>query len=260
MKIIVCLKQVPESENIKIDSGKNTIIRENTTSILNPPDRGALETALKIKEITNGTVLAISMGPPQSEAILKDAIAEGADDAYLVSDKDFAGSDALVTAKILSHAIKFIGDYDIVICGKYTTNGDTGLVGSALAEFLNIPQITSVTNINIKNNKFLFQRVCDEEEFEDVEVTAPFLLTVVRNIFELRLPSLKGKIKAKNTNIKIITNADLKIPANEIGLLNSPTRVTRMFSAETQIRQSRCEMIDVKKLTDLLINYKRNIK
>ena len=229
MDIVICIKQVPDTTDIRIDPETNTLVREGVASIINPFDMYAIEEGVRIKEKYGGKVTVISMGPPQVEAALREAISLGVDEAVLLSDRAFAGSDTLATSFALSEGLKKIG-YDIIICGKQAIDGDTAQVGPGIATHLDIPQITYVKKIEkIEDGKIVSERMV-EEGYEVVESTLPVLLTVVKEINEPRLPSLKGKMKAKKSEIKIITTEDLKIDTGKVGLDGSPTWVMKIFT------------------------------
>ena len=229
MDIVICIKQVPDTTDIRIDPETNTLVREGVASIINPFDMYAIEEGVRIKEKYGGKVTVISMGPPQVEAALREAISLGVDEAVLLSDRAFAGSDTLATSFALSEGLKKIG-YDIIICGKQAIDGDTAQVGPGIATHLDIPQITYVKKIEkIEDGKIVSERMV-EEGYEVVESTLPVLLTVVKEINEPRLPSLKGKMKAKKSEIKIITAEDLKIDTGKVGLDGSPTWVMKIFT------------------------------
>jgi electron transfer flavoprotein beta subunit len=230
MKIIVCIKQVPETTAVKIDPKTNTFIREGVKSIINPFDMNAIEAGLKLKENYSGEVVVISMGPPQAEEALREAISLGVDDAILLSDKAFAGADTLATSYTLSIGIKKIGKFDLIICGKQAIDGDTAQVGPELAEMLNIPQVCWVRKIvEIKNQSLRVERAL-EDGYELVETQLPALITVVKEINEPRLPSLRGKLNAKKKEIPIWGAEELGISKDKVGLAGSPTQVIRTFT------------------------------
>ncbi|MBE0426473.1 MAG: electron transfer flavoprotein subunit beta/FixA family protein [Nitrospirae bacterium] len=233
MKIIVCIKQVPDTAEVKINPETGTLIREGVPSIINPFDMHAIEAGLHIKERAGGKVTVISMGPPQAETALRDAISMGADDAVLLSDRDFAGSDTWATSYTLSKAIEKIGA-DIIICGKQAIDGDTAQVGPETAEFLNIPHISYVKKIeDISENSIRVQRMMDEG-YDVVESSLPVLLTVVKELNEPRLPSLRGKMVAKKAEIKRWGQKDIMADENNIGLKGSPTQVKNIFTPEVR--------------------------
>ncbi|MEW6617763.1 MAG: electron transfer flavoprotein subunit beta/FixA family protein [bacterium] len=230
MKIIVCIKQVPETSAVRIDPNTHTLIREGVKSIINPFDMNAIETALQLKEKYSGEVVAISMGPPQAEEALREAISLGVDEAVLLSDKAFAGADTLATSYTLSMGIKKIGEFDLIICGKQAIDGDTAQVGPELAQMLNIPQICFVRKIvEIKNHTLIVERVL-EDGYEVVETQLSALLTVVKEINEPRLPSLRGKLTSKKKEIIKWGAQELDVNPDDVGLTGSPTRVIRTFT------------------------------
>jgi len=230
MNIIVCIKQVPETADVKIDPKTNTLIREGVKSIINPFDMYAIEEALQLKEKFGGKTTVLSMGPPQAELALREAIALGIDEAILVSDRAFAGSDTWATSYTLAAAIKKIGSYDLVICGKQASDGDTAQVGPGISVHLNIPQVAYVKKVEeISENKAKLERMT-EEGFDIIECPLPALFTVVKEINEPRLPSLKGMMKSKKVQITTWKKDDLQVDEANIGLDGSPTQVIKIFT------------------------------
>jgi len=230
MDIIVCIKQVPETTEVRINPETNTLIREGVKSIINPFDMYAIEEAIRLKERCGGKVTVITMGPPQADAALREAISLGADEGILVCDRAFAGSDTWATSYTLSAAIKIAGKFDLIICGKQASDGDTAQVGPGIATHLNIPQVTYVKKIEeVKDNAMRVERMM-EEGFEIIETPLPALITVVKEINEPRLPSLKGMMKAKSAQIKICGQKELNLDAQKIGLCGSPTQVLKIFT------------------------------
>jgi electron transfer flavoprotein beta subunit len=230
MNIIVCIKQVPNTTDVKIDPVTNTLIRDGVESVINPFDTYAIEEGVRLKERFGGKVTVISMGPPQAESALKEAISLGCDEAVLVSDRKFAGSDTWATSYTLSCAIKKIGEYDIILCGKQASDGDTAQVGPGISTHLDIPQVTYVKKIEeIKDGKAKVERMT-EEGYDIVETPLPCLLTVVKEINNPRIPSLKGMMKAKSAQVVKWTAADIEADPKSIGLDGSPTRVVRIFT------------------------------
>ena len=230
MKSIVCLKQVPDTTDVRINPETNTLIREGVESIINPFDLYAIEEAVRIKEKHSGEVTVISMGPPQVESALREAISLGADRAVHLCDRAFAGADTWATSYALARGIRKIGDYDLVICGKQAIDGDTAQVGPGIAVGLDIPQLTYIKKIEeISEGKIRVQRMI-EEGYQVLEGDLPCLLTVVKEINEPRLPSLKGKMKAKKAEITTWTAEDIEAELNLIGLNGSPTQVVKIFS------------------------------
>ena len=210
MKIIVCIKQVPETFEVKIDPETKRIVREGVKSIINPYDMYAIEEGIRLKERFGGEVVAITMGPPQAESALKEAIAMGVDTAILLSDKKFAGSDTLATSYTLSLAIKNIGNFDIIICGRETLDGSTGQVGPEIAVHLKIPYVTYVSKIENISDGILECKRLMEDHYETLKIKMPVLITVVKEINEPRIPSLKGMLKAKKTEIPVWSSENLK--------------------------------------------------
>jgi electron transfer flavoprotein beta subunit len=233
MRIIVCVKQVPDTQEVKIDPETNTLIREGVDSIVNPFDLHAVEEAIKIREqFDDGEVIAISMGPPQATEALKEVIAMGADRAFLLSAKEFAGADTLATSYTLSRGIRKIGDFDLIICGKQAIDGDTAQVGPGLAGQLDIPQIAYVREIeHIDAEQIRVQKIT-EEGHEIIEAPLPALITVVKDINIPRLPTLKGKLISKKAEIPILTPQDVDADEERIGLSGSPTMVIKVFTPE----------------------------
>ncbi|MFA6320854.1 MAG: electron transfer flavoprotein subunit beta/FixA family protein [Candidatus Omnitrophota bacterium] len=230
MNIIVCIKQVPNTTDVKIDPVTNTLIRDGVESVINPFDTYAIEEAVRLKERFGGKVTVVTMGPLQAENALKEAISLGCDEAILVSDRKFAGSDTWATSYTLSCAIKKIGAYDVVICGKQASDGDTAQVGPGISTHLDIPQVTYVKKIeDISANKAKVERMT-EEGYDIVETPLPCLFTVVKEINTPRIPSLKGMMKAKSAKITKWTAEDIKAEPKSLGLEGSPTRVVKIFT------------------------------
>ncbi len=235
MNIIVCVKQVPETTNVKINKDTNTIIREGNNSIINPFDLYAIEEAIRLREAIGGNVTAISMGIPQVEELLREVIAIGADGAVLLSDKAFAGADTLATSYTLASGIRKIGSYDLIICGRQSTDGDTAQVGPSLAEKLEIPHITCVSKIEeVSKDRIRCYRIL-EDGYEVVEMQLPGLITVVKEINEPRLPSIFGLRKAMQAEIPIWTAKDINIDENLCGIAGSPTYVVDTFTPNHDI-------------------------
>ena len=230
MHIVVCIKQVPDTANVKIDPKTNTLIREGVVSIINPFDMYAIEESLRLKERLGGKVTALTMGPPQAESALREAISMGVDQGILVSDRAFAGSDTWATSYTLSAALRKIGDFSVVVCGKQASDGDTAQVGPGLATHLNLPQITYVRKIEEISDKRIVAERMLENGYEVLEAPLPCLITVVKEINEPRLPSLKGKMAAKKAQIVLWKAADLAADAAKLGLNGSPTKVVRIFT------------------------------
>lgn len=229
MHIVVCLKQVPNTADVKIDPKTNTLIREGVESIINPFDMYAIEEAVRLKEKLGGHVTALTMGPPQAENALRDAIAMGVDQGVLVSDRAFAGSDTWATSYTLSMALRKL-DFSLVLCGKQASDGDTAQVGPGIAAHLNLPQITYVRKIEAIDPHHVVAERLLEDGYETIDAPLPCLLTVVKEINEPRLPSLKGKLAAKKAHLTHWKAADLQADARNLGLEGSPTKVVRIFT------------------------------
>ncbi len=258
MNIVVCIKQVPDTAEIKINPETNTLIREGVPSIINPFDLHALEAAVRIKEDLGGRVTALTMGPPQAESSLREAVSMGADEAVLLSDRAFAGSDTWATSYALARAIRKLGA-DIVFCGKQAIDGDTAQVGPETAEFLDIPHISYVRKIEeITDNTIRVQRLMDEG-YDVVESSLPALLTVVKELNQPRMPSLKGKMAARKAEIRTLGKADIEADENSLGLQGSPTRVKNIFAPETKAERMMIEG-GPEEQVDMLIRELRKIK
>lgn len=230
MNIIVCIKEVPETTEVKIDPKTNTLIRESVKGIINPFDMYAIEEGLRIKERIGGKVTVLTMGPPQAEGSLREAISLGADEAILISDRAFAGSDTWATSYTLTKGIEKLGSYDLIICGKQAIDGDTAQVGPGISIHLNIPLVSYVRKIEEIREGYLKLESMTEEGHEVIEVRTPCLITVVKEINTPRLPSIKGKMRAKKQEIIKWKASDLNVKPENIGLNGSPTQVVRIFS------------------------------
>jgi electron transfer flavoprotein beta subunit len=229
VKIVVCIKQVPDTAEVRINPETNTLIRDGVQSIINPYDLHAIEAGLQIREKTGGSVTALTMGPPQAETALREAISMGVDRGVLLTDRAFAGSDTWATAYALFKAIAHIGA-DIIICGKQAIDGDTAQVGPEIAEFLGIPHVAYIRKIeDIQAKSIVVQRLMDEGS-DVVESSLPVLLTVVRELNSPRLPSLKGKMAAKKAEIEKLTAVDIGAEEDQLGLRGSPTQVKNIFA------------------------------
>ncbi|MCK5139355.1 MAG: electron transfer flavoprotein subunit beta/FixA family protein [Thermodesulfovibrionia bacterium] len=258
MNIIVCIKQVPDTGEIKIDPKTNTLMREGVPSIINPFDLHALEAGLQIRESFGGKVIVLTMGPPQAESSLRETLSMGADEAVLLSDRAFAGADTWATSYTLAKAIKKLGA-DIVFCGKQAIDGDTAQVGPETAEFLHFPHIAYVKKIEEVKEKYIrVQRLMDEG-YDVVESSLPVLLTVVKELNNPRMPSLKGKMTAKKAEIKKMGMAEIEGKEDSVGLKGSPTQVKRIFAPELKTERM---MIDgtPEEQVDILVRELRKLK
>ena len=232
MNIIVCIKQVPDTNDIKIDPVTNTLIREGVESILNPFDTYAVEEAIRLKEAHGGKVTALTMGPPQAESVLKEAISLGVDEIILLSDRKFAGADTWATSNTLAAAIRKIGEYDLILFGQQAIDGDTAQVGPGVATHLHLPQTCFVRKIEkVENGKLVCQRLM-EDGYDVVEMTLPAVISVVKEINIPRLPSLRGKKNARKALPEVWNAEMLDLDENTIGLNGSPTQVVEIFSPD----------------------------
>jgi len=232
LNIVVPIKQVPETTEVQFDEETGRLIREGVAAIINPFDEYAIEEALRIREKHGGTVKALTMGPPWAADALRDAIAMGADEGWLATDRAFAGADTWATSLTLAKCIEHMGAPDLIICGLKTTDGDTGQTGPELAEHLDIPHACYVSEITeIGGGKVTLKRNMDEG-VETLEASMPLLITVGKDINQPRLATLRGRLKAKKAKIKEITNKDLEMLPDEVGLDGSFTRVVKVFEPE----------------------------
>ncbi|MFC2060379.1 electron transfer flavoprotein subunit beta/FixA family protein [Chloroflexota bacterium] len=259
MNIVVCLKQVPATSKVKIDPQTNTLVRGGIENVINPFDAYALEEGVRIKERCGGKVTAITMGPPQADGMLREAISTGADEAILLSDSAFAGADTLATASTLARAMDKLQDYDLVICGRQTIDGDTGQVGPELAEMLGIPFVAYVSEIEEISRGYMRVKRMVEEGHEVIETPLPAVITVVKEINVPRLPSLRGLARSKNAVIPVWTAQELDVAKDMVGLSGSATRVIKIFFPQ---RVSQSEMLQgtPESQTESLIDKLRDVK
>ena len=230
MNIVVCIKQVPDTTDIKFDPESNTLSREGVESIINPFDMYAIEEALRIKEKLGGKVTALSMGPPQVADALRTAISLGLDEAILLSDKAFAGADTWATSLTLAGALRKMENVGLILMGKQAMDGDTGQVGPGVAEHLKLPHITDIRKIEeISEEEIVCQRLLEDGSLR-LKAQLPIVMTVVKEINEPRLPSLRGQMAARKAEITTWNAEALGIPDEESGLNGSPTQVTKIFT------------------------------
>lgn len=233
MKILVCIKQVPGTTKVEVDEKTGALKRDGVDSKMNPYDLYALEAALRIKEKKGGRVSVLSMGPPQAKAVIKEAYAMGADYGVLLSDRKFAGADVLATSYTLSQGVKKMGQFDLIICGKQTTDGDTAQVGPEMAECLNIPHASNVRKIIEIDADSITVEMDMPETLETVKILFPCLITVDKDIFQPRLPSYRKKIATADKEIVTYTLDNLEDrDERKYGLSGSPTQVERIFLPE----------------------------
>lgn len=230
MNILVCAKQVPNTNEVKIDPVKGTLIREGVESILNPDDANALEEALRLKDqYEDVKVTVLSMGPPQADDMLRECLAMGADEAVLVSDRAFGGADTWATSNTISAAIKKAGSFDIIFAGRQAIDGDTAQVGPQIAEKLGLPQITYVQSFELDGDTVTVQRQL-ENGYEVIRVKTPVLLTAVKELNKPRYMNVKGIYDAYKKEIPVWGIDDIPVEKEVVGLKASPTKVFRSFT------------------------------
>ena len=232
MKIVVCIKQVPDTAEVKLDPKTGTLIRDGVPSIINHDDKAGLETALQIREQVGGTVTVVCMGPPQADVALREALAMGADEAYLLSAREFGGSDTYATATIIATALKKIG-FDMVITGRQAIDGDTAQVGPQIAEQLGIPQISYAEELKVEGESVIVKRQY-EDQSHMLKVQTPCLITALTELAEPRYMHVGGIVDAYNADITVWGFEDLKNDLNPewIGLKGSPTNVFQSFGKQ----------------------------
>ncbi|MCF7886429.1 MAG: electron transfer flavoprotein subunit beta/FixA family protein [Candidatus Marinimicrobia bacterium] len=228
MKLIVPIKQVPETSNVKMDPETGTMVRSGVEQIINPLDLYAIEAAIRLKEKFGGEIITLTMGPPSADKALREAIAMGCDRGILLSHKDFAGADTWSTSYVLAKAIEKIGDYDVIFCGERATDGDTGQVGPGIASWLKIPFLTYVSGIDQTNQETMTVERNVEAGYQILKIQKPCLFTVVKEINFPRLPTLKGKKKARDIEIPTWTPQNIDVDPENLGLNGSPTRVVKI--------------------------------
>ena len=266
MRILVCVKQVPDTAEIKIDPVTNTLIRAGVPSIVNPFDACALEVAARIKDADPSTeITLLSMGPDQAKDALRECLAVGGDKAYLCSDRKFGGSDTLATSYILSRAIAAVeaktGEkFDLIFCGKQAIDGDTAQVGPEIAEHMDLAQVTYAAEVSVEGDDIIVKRESDKG-YDMISVQKPAIVTVVKTEFEPRYPTIKSKMAARKKEITVITSEDIpNIDLTRCGLKGSPTKVRKTF---TPVKNKNCVMVNegevevsAVKLVDLLVDAK----
>lgn len=235
MKIVVCVKQVPDTTEVKLDPVTGTLIRDGVPSIINPDDKAGIEAALRLKEQVGGTVTIVSMGPPQADVALREALAMGADEAILISDRAFGGADTWATSSTIAAAIKKL-DYDLIITGRQAIDGDTAQVGPQIAEHLGIPQISYVEDIQMNGDDSLLIRRKFEDRSHLLEVKLPVLLTALTELNEPRYMSIGGIFRSYKKDIQVWGLEELKDTVDQanIGLKGSPTRVKKSFTKQAK--------------------------
>lgn len=248
MNILVCIKQVPGTSHVEIDPATGTLKRDGVESKMNPFDLYAIETALRLRALHGGTVSVLTMGPPQAENVVREAFMMGADRGFVMSDRRFGGADVLATSYTLSQGVRKIGDIDLVICGKQTTDGDTAQVGAELAERLGIPHVVNVCSVESVADGAITVKIDLPDYVVTEKIHLPCLMTVEKGIFEPRLPSFRLKLATADREVTWLKLDDLedKDPAH-YGLNGSPTQVKRIFPPENKVEQVEIAGTDAEK-------------
>ncbi len=252
MKIVVCIKQVPDTTEIKINPATGTLIRDGVPSIMNPDDKGGLEMALRLKDQYGAEVTVITMGPPQADAILREAFAMGVDRAILLTDRAFAGADTLATSNALAGALRCL-DYDLVIGGRQAIDGDTAQVGPEMAEHLGLPQISYVTGLEYDGKNTLTIKKETEEGYQMLSVEMPCVLTVLATANKARYMTVSGIMDAFEKEVEIWTAAKIDIAPEKLGLKGSPTRVKKSFT-KAQKGAGETFEVDAEEGVNIIIN------
>ena len=237
MNIFVCIKQVPSTNKVQVDENTGVLKRDGVASKMNPYDLFALETALRLREKNGGTITVGTMGPPQAQAIVREAYMMGADDGWVFSDRRLGGADVLATSYTLSQAIRSVGDFDLILCGKQTTDGDTAQVGPAIAEHMGIPHAAWVSRIEVEGDGVNVEQQL-QTVVETVHMPFPCLITVEQDIFVPRLPSLKTKREIQDKPIHIVgLDSFMDTNPEHYGLSGSPTSVERIFPPQNDVER-----------------------
>lgn len=235
MNIVVCIKQVPDTTEVKLDPKTNTLIREGVPSIINPDDKAGIEAALQLKEKVGGKVILVTMGPPQADVALREGLAMGADEAILITDRAFGGSDTWATSSTIAAALKKI-DYDVIITGRQAIDGDTAQVGPQIAEHLGIPQVSYAEEINVEDGKLIVKRQF-EDRYHILEVSTPCLITALSELAVPRYMSVGGVFDAyREKEVKVWNLESIKDTVNplDLGLKGSPTKVKQSFTKQAK--------------------------
>lgn len=252
MHFVVAVKQVPDTGEVRIDEERGTLIREGVPSILNPFDAYAIEEALQWRDEIGGRVTVVSMAPPQAEEVLREAISMGADDTVLLSDPAFAGADTWATSNTIVRAVEKMGDVDMVLTGKQAIDGDTAQTGPGIAASLDWPQLTFVGEVRELDEDHVVVRRETESGFEVIESSLPAVLSVLKDLNTPRLPSLRGKMKARKAEITVWGMDDLALEESEVGLEGSPTRVVRVQTPPPRGKQATVHRGETEELAVIL--------
>jgi electron transfer flavoprotein beta subunit len=242
MKIIVLVKQVPNTTNVRIDPKTGNLIREGVESVINPEDRHAVEAALRVKDTQEAHVIVLSMGPPQAIETVCECLAMGADEGILLTDRAFSGADTWATSTTLGLAIRRIGEFDLILAGRQAVDGDTAQIGPQLAEFLGIPQLTYVRKLEVGPGAVIAERVL-EGGCEHIEAPTPVLVTVLASLNETRHPTVSGLLQAVSdrASVEVWNAADIGAKSLDVGLLGSLTQVVRTFTPKEARNTQRLE-------------------
>lgn len=260
MNILVCIKQVPDSNKVEVDPVTGVLKRNGVESKMNPYDLYAIETALRIREKLGGSITALTMGPNQAAGVIREAFAMGVDHGVLISDRKFGGADVLATSYTISQGIKKSGTYDLILCGKQTTDGDTAQVGPEVAEWLGLPSLSNVSKVVELKDSSMVVEMDMTQEIEIAEIEYPCLLAVDKDIFIPRLPSFVKKQETKDREITVITLADLEDrDEKHYGLNGSPTQVQRIFPPQVNNHREVWDG-DGSELTVQLLNKLKELK
>ena len=235
MKIVVCIKQVPDTSEVKLDPKTNTLIRDGVPSIINPDDKSGIEAALRIKEQVGGTVTVVCLGPPQADVAIREALAMGCDDGVLISGREFGGSDTLATSTIIAAGLKTL-DYDLIITGRQAIDGDTAQVGPQIAEHLGLPQVSYAEDIQVESENSIIVKRQYEDRYQKVRIKTPCVITALTELAEPRYMSVSGTVDAYAKEIKVLGFEELKDKLNpeHIGLKGSPTNVVQSFTKQAK--------------------------
>ena len=252
MKIIVCIKQVPDTTEVKLDPKTGTLIRDGVPSIINPDDKSGLEAALRIKDEIGAHITVLTMGPPQAEAAIREAFAMGADRGILLTDRAFSGADTWATSSTLAAAIKEL-EYDLVIAGRQAIDGDTVQVGPQIAEHLNLPQVSYVEDLKLDGDRIILKRVF-EDRYHTVRVTTPCLITTIKELNEARYMSVGGIYDAYNSKeVEVWNLNNIHVDMENIGLKGSPTKVKKSFTKGAKTA-GKVFVVDAKEAAEIIVD------
>ncbi len=252
MNIVVCIKQVPDTTEVRLDPKTNTLIREGVPSIINPDDKAGLEAALKIKDEIGAHITVISMGPAQADVALREALAMGADEAILVSDRAFGGADTWATSSTLAAAINKV-DYDLIITGRQAIDGDTAQVGPQIAEHLNLPNISYAEDIKVEGEHIIVKRQY-EDRYHTIKAKLPALITALTEMNTPRYMTPKGIFDAyREKEVKLFTLNDIDVDVKNIGLKGSPTKVKKSFTKQAKAAGTLHTGLDAKEAADVIV-------